>query len=644
MANHLPDEIISEILSPALKIPDEMFSDTSTNSPFAAYSESSSAFLLVSKAWLRVATPLLYHVVVLRSKAQAAALDIALRANPMLGRFIKKLRVEGGYGAPILKIIKAAPNVTDLFVSTTIWSADNVSGLAKGLPLLDPARVVLFADTYNVSRNKNSQIVLDTVKQCLLKEWKNLTIVELSDFLTGTLPELLSSLREAPALETLVIPATRYFNHYHDVISRISSLKTLQFKKSSRSYSYTSIEEATSAALKYPNLRRLIKVPNFPNNEPALGRNPTPPPFSPKPLQYSTESVPEEIWNRIVSFAMTLDVENPDYKPKPRLGIVLVSKKFARLALPYLKETLVFPTPFAFEDAMSRLRDDPSQVRSLYFHTTASMNLRSALSMPLVNIIGLIPLAVTLKNFGDLAKKCGSTLVRLEGLQVAKSARLEDPALLSLFTSLRSFSVGFKASFSSSSPVPSGALAALEQLTLTNCELSFMKILSQMDLPVLRHAAFHDDLRHTGVSSGLRAFLIKHGSKLRTLTVAGTQNVVNLCPGIVDLTVLCGKSVRISSSGLYSYSGPNTLALETITFKLEGRMRGAEKKWATFFDPLNISTFPALRQISNPCIRWPTTEHDIAKSSWVRWAEDLLDHNVKLIDGKGVGWRRRLKK
>ncbi|KAJ7654755.1 hypothetical protein B0H17DRAFT_1214284 [Mycena rosella] len=41
----LPDEIIAEILSPALKISDEDFSD---NSPiFATYSESSSAFLVV---------------------------------------------------------------------------------------------------------------------------------------------------------------------------------------------------------------------------------------------------------------------------------------------------------------------------------------------------------------------------------------------------------------------------------------------------------------------------------------------------------------------------------------------------------------------------------------------------------------------
>jgi hypothetical protein len=166
----------SEILSPALTVSDEAFSDTTQNSPFASYSESSSAFLLVSKAWLRVATPLLYHVVVLRSKAQAAALDVALRENPQLGRFIKKLRVEGGYGGAMLKIIQRAPNVTDLVLSINIWSADNVSGLTRGLPLMNPTRVVLFDTPYHGTRNKNSQIILETVKQCITQEWKHLVL------------------------------------------------------------------------------------------------------------------------------------------------------------------------------------------------------------------------------------------------------------------------------------------------------------------------------------------------------------------------------------------------------------------------------------------------------------------------------------
>ncbi|KAJ7863379.1 hypothetical protein B0H13DRAFT_2354214 [Mycena leptocephala] len=95
MSNHsLPDEIISEIFSPALKISDEDFSDTSGVSPFAKYSESTSAYLLVCKSWLRVATPLLYNVVILRSKAHAKGLSLALSTNNLLGQFIKKLRVE----------------------------------------------------------------------------------------------------------------------------------------------------------------------------------------------------------------------------------------------------------------------------------------------------------------------------------------------------------------------------------------------------------------------------------------------------------------------------------------------------------------------------------------------------------------------
>ncbi|KAJ7273939.1 hypothetical protein C8J57DRAFT_1314068 [Mycena rebaudengoi] len=60
MEQHLPDEILSEILTPSLSVSDTDFSDTSLDSPFASYSgHSASAFLLVSKSWLRVSTPLL---------------------------------------------------------------------------------------------------------------------------------------------------------------------------------------------------------------------------------------------------------------------------------------------------------------------------------------------------------------------------------------------------------------------------------------------------------------------------------------------------------------------------------------------------------------------------------------------------------
>ncbi|KAJ7857785.1 hypothetical protein B0H13DRAFT_2356850 [Mycena leptocephala] len=69
---------------------------------------------------------------------------------------------------------------------------------------------------------------------------------------------------------------------------------------------------------------------------------------------------------------------------------------------------------------------------------------------------------------------------------------------------------------------------------------------------------------------------------------------------MVDLTVNCGSAIPDPTR--YSCTVAQTSSLEKINFITEGRMRGVERKWATFFDRLNIDTFPALRQISVPCI------------------------------------------
>jgi hypothetical protein len=172
MANILPDELIKEILTPALKVPDELFSDTSSQSPFSTYSRSTSAYLVVARGWLRVATPLLYHVVILRSKAQAQALETALRGNPQLGTYIKKLRIEGGYGTALYSIIKAAPNLKDLFVSLELWSSDSISGLCRGLPKTSPTRVILH-DPLKGATNALIDKLLDLLCECI-KSWKQL--------------------------------------------------------------------------------------------------------------------------------------------------------------------------------------------------------------------------------------------------------------------------------------------------------------------------------------------------------------------------------------------------------------------------------------------------------------------------------------
>ncbi|KAF8064305.1 hypothetical protein FPV67DRAFT_1672026 [Lyophyllum atratum] len=90
---NLPDEIIKEILSPVLNVSDDTFRSTAHVSPFSGYNESTSALLVVCKT-----------------------LERALRANNLLGTFIKKLRVEGGFGGSMDHIIQLAPNINGYLI------------------------------------------------------------------------------------------------------------------------------------------------------------------------------------------------------------------------------------------------------------------------------------------------------------------------------------------------------------------------------------------------------------------------------------------------------------------------------------------------------------------------------------------------
>ncbi|KAH7050361.1 hypothetical protein BKA62DRAFT_459626 [Auriculariales sp. MPI-PUGE-AT-0066] len=103
MAHKLADELLKDILSPPLLVPDDMFANRDTVSPFSKVDRSAADVLLVCKRWMCVGTPALYHTVVLRSMAQAKALASALRRCPDFGTYIRRLRVEGSYGVNTCK-------------------------------------------------------------------------------------------------------------------------------------------------------------------------------------------------------------------------------------------------------------------------------------------------------------------------------------------------------------------------------------------------------------------------------------------------------------------------------------------------------------------------------------------------------------
>jgi hypothetical protein len=173
MAAKLPDELVNEVLSPVLIIPHDLFARTGTTSPFSFVPQSSSTMLLVCKRWLRVAYALLYHTVVIRSPGQAQALADSLKSNKSLGRHIKKLRLEGGYGAMTHRIFSLAPNITDLYLTLMIWSNDGVSGLCRSLSCINPSRVILDDDSYEAKFNANARQLALKLCECL-PSWTNL--------------------------------------------------------------------------------------------------------------------------------------------------------------------------------------------------------------------------------------------------------------------------------------------------------------------------------------------------------------------------------------------------------------------------------------------------------------------------------------
>jgi hypothetical protein len=174
--NHLPEEILREILNAVLDIQDSTFSDP--NAPFGRNALSTSRVLLVCRRWLRVATPLLYRTVVLRSTTQARSLAFVLEHNPKIGKYVRKLRLEGGYGSSIRTVLKLSPNVTDLYMSVTFRSSDRSSGLCQGLDFLNPSRLIIY-DSEDSKETTNHDAVMNALCKAL-PNWKRLVSSALS--------------------------------------------------------------------------------------------------------------------------------------------------------------------------------------------------------------------------------------------------------------------------------------------------------------------------------------------------------------------------------------------------------------------------------------------------------------------------------
>ncbi|KAK7048808.1 F-box domain-containing protein [Favolaschia claudopus] len=700
----LPDEIISEILAPTLKISDELFSDTSEVSPFANRSgESTSTCLVVCKAWLRVATPLLYNTVPLRSKAQAKALSVALSGNKELGQFIKKLRVEGGYGQPMYTILQYAPNITDILLSLQLYSADNTTGLCKGLKLISPTRLILW-NGRSIFREPDNKMILqlvNTLCQCI-PEWNRLCIFGCPFHSpTARALKLVLPIAEAKRLRTLVLPRPLAVPWAYEKLKgcpleviQVKFREDLWIGENELSYEKNSV---IMALVRYmdgrPHGRREVAV--TPIILPSLN-----PSFV--PLANVPHGIKDKILGLVLYFAMP-DEEamhapaaefSTNGEISPRLSLLLVSKTFHRLALPhyYAHVTIThFIDAACFISILAKYPSVGPGVRSLTFCSIYPEydypELENApdgedwASIMLAQTTGLLRFggggpdapghavgnfeqfgmrrtsvysywnfpapfspprtSICWEAFERLAKFAGSTL-----LEFSAPLRAEKPVsatIIDEFPMLQKLNWTSEVTFDDSECPSVDALANMNELWVTKASSSFLSLLTQMKLHSLRRLVYL-------TSECPNSFLEVHGAKLAELVICVNQadtlksKIYTLCPNL--------SSISIYGSTLYPVQIVQDIcpremvkSLRKIILDLDGF--GSDKNtisaWDTFFRKFMYQRDFNPGELQVKWFSWPTNERDIKKSEWVRWAEVLARGGLTVTDKAGTKWKPRLR-
>ncbi|KAJ7207552.1 hypothetical protein GGX14DRAFT_635493 [Mycena pura] len=667
----LPDEIISEILSPALTVADDAFSNNSgKRSPFSNYSESTSAYLLVCKSWLRVATPLLYNVVILRSKAQAKALARALSQNKDLGRFIKKLRVEGGYGAPMHDILKYSPNVSDLYLSLNIFSSDNTDGLCKGLHLINPTRLILQCE--KTASNKMFVNLQNALAEVILK-WSNLSIFNcpFEPVYVGNI--IVRSLVQAKRLHTIVVESILRAYTVYNMFKEVP-LQAIHIKSPVSQYD---LDYFTSA---YPILKGFLRykikvaaettAQKFSAAEPSYIAYIAPSlnPFF-VPMSAASKETQDVIWSRVLYFALSVEerAEDPTRKDVARrLPLLLVSKTFHSLGLPYYYSHVVFKSSrdtlnlassyldYSFDSDDTTASDNSNSADDSMRHTP----LDDAMLLVFSKTSGLIRLmrygnevpfyfSISWDVFIAMAKSSGSSLRECYtrvGLSSTPSLP-QAPDIFSHLVELRKLDWSCETKFlcnSMDAPVPVNALANLEELCIQSTDESFLTVLSSMKLTSLRHVALFCDVK-------AEKFLQVHGSYLRELEMPSSSvnnlsvSILDICPNLSSIALSCNPSLTcwgllskevIPDQGAFLSRKPAASLVEIKLLRQEIR-QDSLAEWEYFLVTFPHTSSPNLREIQVTCFEWPTSEREISKSCWVRAAERLVEWNIALADKTG---------
>ncbi|KAH6880962.1 hypothetical protein BKA70DRAFT_171229 [Coprinopsis sp. MPI-PUGE-AT-0042] len=136
-----PSEIINDTLSSVLDVPDKAFASTTWILPFSYYELTTSTVLLVCKAWLHVATPLLYHNV-----AQPPSLGPRHKHKYSRGRSRSTISCAVSPGSSASREGSATqsttslerPSLTEICISRSLSSSASIEGCLGRFKIVTP--------------------------------------------------------------------------------------------------------------------------------------------------------------------------------------------------------------------------------------------------------------------------------------------------------------------------------------------------------------------------------------------------------------------------------------------------------------------------------------------------------------------------
>ncbi|KAF7317647.1 F-box domain-containing protein [Mycena kentingensis (nom. inval.)] len=651
MDNSLPDELISEILSPALKVSDEAFSNNHSDvSPFATYSESPSAYLLVNKAWLRVATPLIYNVVVLRSAPQAKALARALTKNEQLAWFIKKLRVEGGFGVAMKTILSLASNITDLFLSLDIFSMDNTEGLCKGLTLVSPTRLILQHSNYNQKDNKYYRNLVNALTAAIGTWDKLVAFAPAPQYHSATFAKLAAAFNGQKRLQSLTFASIfAAASGYSKFIA--CPIRDVHFSTPLMSSAQEILDDR-------PALKALARFKM--ETEPSPVNPLSPPSLNPlfKPMANAPKEIQDRIWSRVLLFTMSLP------KPPRRailsfealrtgdLHLLLVSKTFYTVGLPHLHANIVlgrtrhpmkiaatlkahpliadhirtihcnpdgyndedeldiFPyyrrrgqqKPPTRSDAIPALRIILTQAKNLH---TLNLLTSKAWSTEYDILFPGVEFFFPWSVLADLARSAGSNLREL-AVNVSAAEDVDDVTAGDVF---RSFTVLQKLRWKSSLPLGEGPTSAgapvfpqLEQLEIEYADQTFLEVLAVQRPPRLRRLILWEDS-----NIHIVPFLRDCGAGITEVDISAYNSlsacILDLCPDLVVLNLKwsAGNSLGPPAKAVLKPVAPAN-KITTINFHVgRGRFR---RVFLSYFT-LSLLPLTTLCRYQKDPTEWP---------------------------------------